>query len=149
MINSRFAVAVHLLTLMGMGCAHKPGRPLTSEMAAESVNTNPVVIRRILGLLRHAGLVSSQPGPSGGWFLKLSPEEITLHDIYRAVEDERLFSLHHRRPNDSCLVGHNICDTLDEVFAEAESAMEDKLAERSVADVIAAILLRAGSVTSG
>ena len=139
MINSRFAVAVHLLTLMAFGKERFPGVPVTSEMAAESVNTNPVVVRRILGQLRKCGLVSSQPGPRGGWLLERDPGEITLDAVYRAVEDEQLFSFHHRTPNRLCEVGGNIQQTLDAVFREAEEAMADKLARRTVADMVEAI----------
>jgi DNA-binding IscR family transcriptional regulator len=65
MVNCRFTVAIHVLCLLA---AQHP-QPLTSEFIAGSVNTNPVVIRRLLGSLRRAGLVKSQPGVSGGWEL--------------------------------------------------------------------------------
>lgn len=136
MINSRFTVAVHLLALMSAGRERCLGTALTSEIAAESVNTNPVVARRILGSLRRAGLVSSHPGPTGGWLLVQEPQTITLRDVYRAVEDESLFSMHHRPPNSRCEVGRNIQNTLEHYFGEAEQAMEDKLAERTIADVV-------------
>ena len=136
MINSRFTVAVHLLALMSVGRERCAGTALTSEIAAESVNTNPVVVRRILGSLRKAGLVSSHPGPTGGWLLLREPGTITLGDVYRAVEDEALFSMHHRPPNSRCEVGRNIQYTLEGYFGEAERAMLDKLAERTIADVV-------------
>jgi len=63
MVNCRFTVAIHVLCLLA---ALHP-KPVTSEFIAGSVNTNPVVIRRILAALRRAGLVKSQPGVSGGW----------------------------------------------------------------------------------
>jgi Rrf2 family protein len=139
MINSRFTVAVHLLALLAWGTERCPGMPLTSEMAAASVNTNPVVVRRILGLLREAGLVTSQPGPTGGWFLARTPEQITLCDVYRAVEDEALFALHHRPPSRGCLVGAHIQRALGAFFQEAETAMEEKLAQRTITDVVRAV----------
>lgn len=136
MINSRFTVAVHLLALLSVKKERFPGVPVTSEMAAESVNTNPVVVRRILGGLRKAGLVSSQPGPAGGWFLERAPEDMTLRQVYRAVEDEPLFSMHHRPPSAKCMIGGHIQETLNCIFHEAEEAMEAKLEERTVADVV-------------
>jgi Rrf2 family protein len=136
MINSRFTVAVHLLALMSAGPERCSGRAITSEMAAESVNTNPVVVRRILGALRKAGLVSSHPGPTGGWLLVLEPEEITLCDVFRAVQDESLFSMHHRPPSSACMIGRNIQDTLEGYFGEAQRAMQEKLGERTIADVV-------------
>jgi Rrf2 family protein len=139
MINSRMTVALHVLALLSVGREESPGVPMTSESAAESVNTNPVVIRRILGSLRKAGIVSSQTGPNGGWFLKREPGQITLCDVYRAVEEESLFSMHHRSPNPRCLVGGNIQAALDGFFREAERALEQRLGQRTVADVVAAV----------
>src|SRR6185437_5159554 len=100
------------------------------------VNTNPVVIRRILGLLSRAGLLSSQPGTGGGWQLRHAPEEITLLAIYRAVDEGRLLALHHRSPNPACLVGRNIQHTLEDIFGEAEQALEQVLAGQTVAQVL-------------
>lgn len=142
MINSRFTVAVHLLALMSAGPGRCSGAALTSESAAESVNTNPVVVRRILGLLRKAGLVSSHPGPTGGWTLVQEPQAITLRDVYRSVEDESLFSMHHRPPSSQCDVGRNIQVTLETYFGEAECAMQTKLAERTIADVVNDVMSR-------
>src|SRR2546430_8053706 len=136
MINSRFTVAVHLLALLAWGTERRPGVPLTSEMAAQSVHTNPVVARRILGLLREARLVTSQPGPTGGWFLARAPEQITLRDVYRAVEDETLFALHHRPPSRGCAIGAHIQRALGAFFQEAEAAMEEQLAQRTITDVV-------------
>ncbi|HEX6507367.1 MAG TPA: Rrf2 family transcriptional regulator [Chloroflexota bacterium] len=142
MINSRFTVAVHLLALMSAGRERYAGMPITSEMASESVNTNPVVIRRILGLLRKAGLVSSQPGPAGGWLLERDPDQITLRDVYRAVKDESLFSMHHRPPSAQCHVGRNIQETLEGYFSAAECALAEKLGEHTIADVVDDVLGR-------
>jgi Rrf2 family protein len=135
--SCRFAVAAHILA--GLALFGKHG-PATSELIADSVNTNPVVIRRILGALRGAGLVTSQPGPGGGWTLVRPPDEITLRDVYRAVEDDGLFALHHRPPNCNCPVGRNIQGALERYFQQAEAAMEHELAQVSVADVLRTVL---------
>src|SRR5690348_15270494 len=108
MINSRFTVAVHLLSLLAArreGLLDEQTKPMTSEFASESVNTNPVVVRRILGSLRKQGLVSSQPGPAGGWFLERAPEMISLREVYVAIQEEPLFSMHHRSPSAACPIG--------------------------------------------
>jgi len=144
MINSRFTVAVHLLTLLSVARARDPEAPVTSEFAAESVSTNPVVVRRILGSMRMAGLVRSQPGPTGGWHLHREPDEISLRDVYRAVEDERLFSMHRQQPSADCPVGRNIQQALEGYFQEAEHAMEAKLGERTIADVAAEVTRYSG-----
>ncbi len=116
--------------------AHSPDEPLTSERIAGSVNTHPVFIRRILGRLSKAGLVVSQAGVGGGWRLRRSPETMSLLEVYQAVEEKHLFSLHHRSPNPHCLVGRNIQHSLAGIFAEAERALEEKLATRTVARVL-------------
>ena len=132
MISSRVAVAVHVLAYM----AWKRSEAVTSERIAASVNTNPVVVRRIVGALRTAGMVTVQPGVGGGATLAREPEEISLLDVYRAVEDgDELFSLHTSEPSRSCNVGGNIRDVLRPIFCTAHRAMEAVLAEVSIADV--------------
>ena len=138
--SSRFAVAIHILTLL----TQNSDEPVTSEYIAGSVNTNPVVIRRTLGALRAARLVSSQGGNGGGWRLAGDPAAITLRDVYRTVEDEALFPLHHRPPNPHCPVGRHIQYALRGHFAAAAGAMEQELARTTIADVLREVLARAG-----
>lgn len=131
MINSRLAVAIHILTLL----AANPHKQLTSDFIAGSVNTNPVVIRRISGMLKKAGLLTSQVGVAGATLTK-DPAEISLLDIYRGVQkkDEPLFALHDS-PNPNCPVGKNIQGTLNETFGSVQKAMENELASKSLKDV--------------
>jgi Rrf2 family protein len=103
---------------------------------ADSVNTNPVFIRRILGLLSRAGLVASQPGVGGGWRLLRDPASITLLEVHRAVDEEHLLSMHHSQPNPECLIGRNIQRTLTVYFGEAERAFEQVLAGQTIAQVL-------------
>jgi len=132
MISSRVAVAVHVLAYM----AWKRSEAVTSERIAASVNTNPVVVRRIVGALRNAGMVTVQPGVGGGATLAREPGEITLLDVYRAVEDgDELFSLPQSEPSRSCNVGGNIRDVLRPIFCTAHRAMEAVLARVTIADV--------------
>jgi len=131
--STRFAVAVHTLAFIATRCKSCPA--VTSNMVAESVNTNPVVIRRILGSLRQAHLVDSQPGSGGGWTMARPADAITLREIYRAVEGDPLFALH-RRPNSRCDVGRHIVGILDSYFRDAEKAMEEKLGRVTVAAVM-------------
>jgi Rrf2 family protein len=132
MTSSRFAVAVHILTLM----AWSDDEPLKSELVAKSVNTNPVVIRRILCELAHAGLVVSQTGAAGGSKLAWKPEEITLLDIYDAVECQGVFSLHRQHPSRRCPVGINIETVLGEVLEEVDSAVKQVLTKITIKDVV-------------
>lgn len=138
--NTRFTVAIHILTLL----AQRTDVPVTSEYIAGSVNTNPVVIRRVLGSLRRARLVASQGGNGGGWRLVGDPAAITLADVYAAVEEENLFPLHHRPPNANCPVGRHIQDALSRRFNAASRAMKDELARTTIADMLREVLAPAG-----
>jgi Rrf2 family protein len=139
--SSRFAVAVHILTLM----AWTEDEALKSEQVAESVNTNPVVIRRLLCELSEANLVISQTGSLGGSRLGRKPNDITLLDVYRAVEVPGVFSLHRQPPSRHCPVGVNIEQVLGEVFEETNSAVEQVLAKISIRDVVARLKPGAGA----
>jgi DNA-binding IscR family transcriptional regulator len=133
--NSRFTVGVHILSLL----AHEQGRTLTSEYIAVSVNTNPVVIRRLLGLLGQAGLVSTSEGAGGGTMLARPAERITLRDVYRAVEPGPLFGGTRNDPNPLCPVGRNIQGVLVGVNKEVERRMDEQLAQTTIAGVLASV----------
>jgi Rrf2 family protein len=130
--SSRFAVAVHVMTLM----ARAGDEAITSEAVAESVNTNPVVIRRILCELARAELVVSQKGAGGGSRLARTPEQITLLDVYQAVETKNVFCLHRQRPSRYCPVGGRIEAVLEDVLEEVNTAVEAVLSRRTLADVL-------------
>ncbi|CAH2914322.1 MAG: unnamed protein product [uncultured Paraburkholderia sp.] len=134
--SSRFAFAVHVLALLLL----QEGAPLSSEMIAGSVNTNPVLIRRLLTMLAEAGLTTSQLGAGGGALLARPPEQITLLDVYRAVDDAQLFALHREEPNPACMVGRNIQVVLRGIVDEAQQAMEASLAGRTLADATADVV---------
>ena len=131
--SSRLTVAIHLLTLLAYGDGEEP---VTSELAAASVGTNAVVIRRLLALLRKARLVRSRGGPGGGWQLLVPAERISLRDVYRAVEDAALFPLHASTPSARCPVGRTIQAALEGHYREARLAVERDLARTSIADLI-------------
>ena len=130
--SSRFAVAVHVLTLM----AWSDDESLKSEQIAGSVNTNPVVIRRMLCELAQDKLVVSQTGSTGGSRLARKPGQITLLDVYQAVEGGDIFSLHRQHPSRRCPVGVGIETVLGEVREEIDSAIEQVLARTTIEDVV-------------
>ncbi len=130
--SSRFVIAVHILTLLAYG----KGEAMTSDYIAGSVNTNPVVIRRLLALLARAGFVITQEGAKGGVRLARPAEAISLLEIYRAVESDGLFALHPQLPNPACPVGGSIQKALVPTFDAAEAAMLEELKTTSVADVV-------------
>jgi Rrf2 family protein len=130
--SSRTTIAIHILTLLAW-CGSDP---LTSEFIASSVNTNPVVIRRLLARLREAGLVASRSGPGGGWQLLAEPGKVTLRDIHRVMEDAPLFPLHASAPNPRCPVGKNIQGALEGIFRSAQEALEADLARTTLASLV-------------
>ncbi|CAM3113842.1 Rrf2 family transcriptional regulator [Sporolactobacillus spathodeae] len=131
MINSRVAVAVHILVLI----ASKPHDDLASEYIASSVNTNPVVIRRILGMMRKAGLIRTVAGKAGA-ALTRPASAITFLDVFQAVEpDNSLFAVH-ENPNPQCPVGKGILAVLEEAFSSAQAALEAKLSAQTIQDTL-------------
>lgn len=133
-INTQFPVAVHILAFSAI-----IGSQVTSEFIATSVNTNPVVIRRINTLLKKAGLITTHLGV-GGMSLNHDPKDITLLDIYKAVTslEENLFDVHNA-PNPECPVGSNIHESLRAPLSEAQQALEDSLAKYTLDDIIQTI----------
>lgn len=128
--SQRFAISIHALTLLASS-----GTPLTSEAIAESVDTNPVVIRRTMANLRARGLVKSKAGVKGGWHLVRQAGQINLCEIYRALEEEDVLSVH-AHPNKYCKVGGHIKGVLNDVFSNAQSEMEKALSAYTVEDVL-------------
>lgn len=134
--DTRLAVATHILAVLSF--AGEDFR--TSDLLARSVNTNPVVVRRLLGQLRKAGLIEIRRG-AGGSRLNRRPENITLLDVYRAVvPNPKANPFHlHQNPNCDCYVGKNIHDALAMPFAKVNMAMRDGLAATTIADIAAFI----------
>lgn len=123
-ITSRFTVAVHTLLVIYF---FEGKEKTTSEFIAASVNVNPVVIRRALLSLKAAGMVEVKAG-SGGASIVKDLKDITLFDVYRAVDsvDGDIFHFH-ENPNPACAVGRNIHAVLDTHLADAQRALENEL----------------------
>ncbi|MEK3884364.1 Rrf2 family transcriptional regulator [Paenibacillus sp. PL2-23] len=131
-ISTRFSIAVHTLCLIAVS-----PQDCTGDFIAGSVNTNPVVIRRIMGMLKKAGLVDVRAGV-GGASLRKDPHRITLLDIYRAVnvaEENQLFRIH-EAPNIQCSIGRSIEQVLQAEVSEAQAAMERRLEQTTLAELI-------------
>ncbi|MBV7507933.1 Rrf2 family transcriptional regulator [Bacillus sp. sid0103] len=132
-ISSRFSVGIHILALIEL---NKEGIS-SSEFLAGSVNTNPTLIRKIMGMLKKAGLIAVQPGIAGAKLAK-EPSCITFLDVYKAVDvvqEKELFSVHENtHPN--CLVGRNIQDSITPVLSAAQLAMEKVLGNVTIEDIV-------------
>lgn len=132
MVNSRFSVAIHILSLIA---TTSDKSQLTSDFMAGSVNTNPVVVRRMIGTLKKAGLLSSQTGIAG-YELLVEPKDLTLLAIYQAIDGpEQLFAIHDE-PNPACMVGRKIQHTLEGVYTSIWHAMEEQLQAQTLQDVL-------------
>jgi Rrf2 family protein len=133
--NSQFAVAVHVLTVL----AKFGGENVKSDVIAESVNTNPVVIRRLICDLNRAGLVVSQTGSSGGTQLARCPNELNLAEVYHAVSTNKVFGPHPSVPSDRCPVGKNIQAALEKLQTDVELAIDERLAKVTLNDILATV----------
>jgi Rrf2 family protein len=125
-------MAVHVLAVLG----YKDGDRVTSKLLASSVNTNPVIIRRLLLALKRAKLVETGKGAGSGSRLSRSPARINLAEVYRAVENAEPFAKPSSKPNAGCPVGNCIRQTLEEIFSSAEAALENNLAKTTLAGVV-------------
>ncbi|MDP4087146.1 MAG: Rrf2 family transcriptional regulator [Bacillota bacterium] len=132
-ISSRFTVGVHVLALIEL---NKEGIS-SSEFLAGSVNTNPTLIRKIMGMLKKAGLIEVHPGIAGAKLAK-EPSYITLLDVYKAVDvvkEKELFSVH-ENPHPNCPVGRNIQDSITPVLSAAQLALEKVLGNVTIEDIL-------------
>ncbi len=133
-ISSRFTIAVHIFACID---TFEKDHKITSDFLAASVNVNPVIIRKLLSQLKNAGLIQVKRGSGGASFAR-PLEDITLLDIYRAVdcvEKGELFHFH-ENPNQKCPVGRNIHNILDDKLDRIQNAMEREMASIIMADVI-------------
>lgn len=137
--DTRLAVAAHILALLSF--AGKEYR--SSDLLARSVNTNAVVVRRLIGRLKKAGLVDVRRGV-GGTALNRRPEDITLLDVYKAVvPNPRATPFYmHQNPCCECFIGRNIHDALEAPFAEVNAAMQESMAKTTIAGIAECIRKR-------
>ena len=134
-MDTRFSVAVHVLILLS-----ESPPPMNSDQMAMSVGTNASYVRKILALLKKAGIVDGHRG-IGGCTMLIPSEQLTLLQIYQAVMEQpksHLLDIH-QNPNDRCVVGRHIRSVLTDMFGEVEYAFAHSLAEKTLADCIAEI----------
>lgn len=133
-IPSRFTIAVHTLLLIEY---FQDKHKITSDFIANSVQVHPVIIRQILGQLKKAKLIEVQAG-IGGASLAQSPKDITLYDIFYAVEalNNNILFAFHENPNLACPIGKNIHKVLDSKHENIQNAMNNELKKTTLADLI-------------
>jgi Rrf2 family protein len=131
-VNTQFSIAVHIMAALGYTC----GQDATSSRLAMSVNTSPSFVRRILSKLSKAGLVETTTGKSGTCRLAKQPKDITLLDIYRAVDAPKAFSIHAYPEQKPCPVSCNIKAALEHALAKTQKAMETSLGEMTLACIL-------------
>ncbi|NPC96514.1 Rrf2 family transcriptional regulator [Nocardioides sp. zg-DK7169] len=134
--NTRFAVAVHVLTYLAAVAAAGRPTPVGSEELAGSTAVNPVHVRKVLGPLRAAGLVRSRAGAHGGWELAVDPDAVTLAQVWRLLQgDDPVLGIH--GPNPACAVGGSMQDVLVDLDRRVADAVVAELAGISLSDALA------------
>lgn len=130
MNNSRFSIAIHIMTLL----TRANGELLSSDFMAGSVNINPVLVRKEISNLRKKGLIVSKEGKNGGSSLAKPANKILLSAIYEAVRQTPLLGQNRNSPNPDCAVGRQINTHLDTLFLDAEKALIARLNQKTLAD---------------
>ena len=153
-MNGNFLTAVHIMTYLaypgnaGAAAAHITSFVayaegdltwVTSDQIAGVLSTNPVVIRRLVRQLRHAGLVSALRGKTGGYQLGRPAADISLLDVFLAIEGDRMdfFALANRDNRPGCSpIANSIQQTLHPIFAQSLTALKEDLSRYSIAEVL-------------
>lgn len=107
--------------------------PVTSEVMAKAMTTNPVVIRRVLAGLRDEGFVLATKGHRGGWTLACDLAKVTLRDIYDALGEPGLLAIGNRTESPGCVIEEAVNATLGKSFADAEALLLSRFGEVTLA----------------
>lgn len=132
MVNQQFTFAVHIMTVL----AFSPGEVIGSQTLAASVNTNPVVVRRLLLALRRARLIETFTGKHGGAQLRKRPGEISLVDIYDAVESRPVIPVNERKVFKKCPVSCNMKSMMSHVAQSTDEAVRKHLRGITLAQLV-------------
>jgi len=133
--NIQFSIAIHIMAALACGC----DKDITSGVLATSVNTSPSFVRRILAKLSKAGLVETSTGKAGKCWLAKDPKQISLLDIYRAVDAPQAFAIHDYAEQKACPVSCRIKPALDKALEKTQHAMESSLEDMKLAQVAAEV----------
>jgi len=125
MNNTRFATVLHILAML----ADSEGEWLSSDWIAGSININPVMVRKELGLLQDRGWVVSRKGKVGGYMLQTPAKGISLADIYGLVKNTEVLGRKNRHTNPQCPIGKDINRQLEGLFSHTEELVSGYLRE--------------------
>lgn len=128
--DSRLSRMLHVLLHMARHDA-----PMTSEVIARMLGTNPVVVRRTMAGLREAGYVRSEKGHGGGWAIAADLEQVSLLDVHRAVGGPRIFAIGSENPDPGCAVERLVNEALEDALREAEAKLVARLGAISLAEL--------------
>lgn len=121
--SSRLTIAIHILLCIDQFSEEK----VTSNFLAGSIGVNPVIIRNVLLKLQDAKLIVTAAGVGGSKLAK-NPSDITMFDIFQAVENSKEALFHfHENPNPECKVGKAVHAVLDDRLALIQQAMENSM----------------------
>ena len=132
MVNQQFTFAVHIMIAL----AFSPEEVIGSQTLAASVNTNPVVVRRLLLALRRARLIETFAGKHGGARLRKKPNRISLVDIYDAVESRPVILINERKALRQCRVSCNMKSIMSGVAESTEQAVREHLRGITLAQLV-------------
>lgn len=136
MVNQKFATAVHILTSLAYSTMLNGCKINNSDQLAESVNTNPVVIRRLIKYLTEAGLVRTIRGKTGGIQLAKDPAQISLKDIYKALPVRKTVNPRTKPAYKKCAVSCSMFDVMSEISDETEKAKLNFLETQKLSDLV-------------
>ena len=126
--NSKLSGVLHVLLHMA-----EYKKPVTSEVLAKAMGTNPVVVRRVMSGLREQGYVRSEKGHGGGWEIACDLSKVTLHDIYNAIGKPSLLAMSNRTEMPGCLVEQAVNASLNKAFSDAEALLLKRFGEVTLA----------------
>ena len=129
--NSRTSVALHSLI-----CLARADKPMTSEELGRCQNTNPVIIRKVLGELKKSSLVTSEKGHGGGWVALKSPKDVSFQDVFDALDESLLPPGLAIDKSEQCLIMKNMAGAMDDFLAEASALLSKKLKKIRLQDIL-------------
>jgi Rrf2 family protein len=136
--SSKLSVALHALVHL----AQHNNAPLTSDVLAECLQTNPVVVRRTMGLLRENGLVTAFKGHGGGWQLAHTADAITIQQVSAALGEHLLIAINNDPGDEQCLIVRAVTEVMDDVVHQIELLLAERLSRMTLADLAADVRRR-------